>query len=416
MFLKRQKLVIVALTLIILALGAGIYLNRSRFFGKSEAPASANYYQRIRSASPSLSASLIWEQTVGGSRDEFLVNAFKINGKLYVFGNTESDDLDMTGITKGFMAILTDGGQTVNFLPIGDAAIENVSIAEGGFLVTTAYPSSKALLVDYDGKITKSLTLFSVPQITRQIALNDGGYSILSTSSTAGGKSVVTVTLISKALELIYQSVTSEAYSLNPLDVYCIGEQTVVFCHAEGADDRLAVGIFTKGASPLIRYVTDGDGYLPFRVLPYKNGWAVCAIDGLKQAFILKLSFSYASLGKLLFNIGDCVRCDMSFCNGAYYVFANRSVGGFLATVNGDISDSTIRTQSENYTYFNDYRILRALSLSSGIKMGVIDNEIVKVPLTSATATRAILVEEFLIYEGNGGHGKKDITVCLTDV
>jgi len=416
MFNKKQKFVMITLTLVILALGIGIYMNKSLFFDKSTVPANSSSYERIRNATPSLSASLKWEQTFGGSKQEKLIDAFYINGKLYVFGNTVSSDFDMNGIDCGFMAILTSNGSTVNFLPISKTEIEAVCIAEGGFLLTTAYPSSQAMIVDFDGNVIKSLSLFSTQEITKMLTFNDNGYSILSTSTSAGGKQIITITLIDYNLNLIYQIVCNENYSLYPLDMYCLGEQTIVFSHAQGADNRLCVTVFIKGKSPFNKYITLNESYTPYRVLPYNDGWVVCAIDHLSQAFLLKLSYSYALTQKFLFNISDCVSCDMRYSNNAYYVFANRNTGGFLAVVNEDISDSVIKTQSEKFSYYNDYKFLRAISIENGVVMGIIkQNDITRVPLTSTLATKAMLVGEYLVYQGDGYFGESDITVCLVD-
>lgn len=417
MFSKQQKAIIIFLTVTILVLGGGIYLNRNRFFNKAVVPVQSLGYERVRSATASLSSTLKWEQAVGGSADETLVGAFSANGKIYIFGNTNSSDFDMEGIEKGFLAILSANGETVNFLPISASPIEQVSIAEGGFLAVTASPSAQTLLVNFDGEITKSLLLNSQNEKSEKIILMDGGYAVLSSSATAGGKKLLFVTFISNNLELIYKSVSNEAYSMSIVDAYAIGGQIIAFCHASGADERMAVSTFCAGTSPVFRYVTDSESYIPYRILPYEKGWVVCAIDALGQAYLLKLSHSLTLDGKLIFNIANCKTCDMRYQGGNYFVFVTRNDGGFFAKVNGSVTDSTVKSLAHNFSYYNDYKILRALDTTSGIVMGVIyDGEVTKFPLTSAPASNAILVDNFLVFQGQAVFGGQDVVVSMMDV
>ena len=417
MFSKQQKAIIIFLTVTILVLGGGIYINRDRFFNKAIVPAQSQGYERVRPATASLSSTLKWEQAVGGSADETLVGAFSSNGKVYIFGNTSSSDFDMDGIKKGFLAILSSSGETINFLPVSDSTIEQVSIAEGGFLALTSCPSAQALLVSFDGEITKSLSLNNQNEKCERIILMDGGYAVLTSSTTAGGKGLLFTTFISNDLELIYKSVSNEAYSMNLVDAYAIGQRIIAFCHASGADERMAIGTFCAGTSPIFRYVTDSESYIPYRILPYENGWVVCAIDALGQAYLLKLSSSFTLSGKLLFNITNCKSCDMRCQGGNYFVFVTRNDGGFFAKVNASITDSIVKSLAYNFSYYNDYKILRALDLSNGVMLGVIsDGEVTKIPLTDSPVSKAILVDNFLIFEGQAVFGEKDLVVCMMGV
>jgi len=417
MFSKGQKTIIIMLTVLILILGGGIYFFKDSLFSKKPTFTSLDDYSTYRTASPSLSPSLKWEQTFGGTGAESLIDAFSLNGKIYVFGNTTSTDYDMTGICGGFLAILKNTGETVSFLSITNDNIQKVIVMKNGFLAITYSPSLSAIKIDFEGQVTKTTRIFDKEESVIKIINCQEGYCVLSSYQTLTAKKIITSTILDENLNLVYKSVTNEAYSLELIDAYSMQEKTIAFFRAEGANNRLGVGIFQKGASPFFRYVEHSQGYIPYRVLPYANGWAVAAIDDLNQAFLLKLSPSFALDGILLFNIGDCIKCDMSYYDGDYYVFAKRSVGGFLATVNSTLSSVEIRTQAQNYTYFNDYRILRALDIENGIKLGIITKKnLIKVPISSAQSTKAILLEDYLIYEGEGIFGGGDVTVCLADI
>lgn len=418
MLKKSHKIIICTLTLIIIALGAGLYLNKDKLSDKKVAPpAVSTPYERNRNPVSSLSLSLKWEQTIGGSQNEELVDAFFINDAIYIFGNTSSSDKDMTNINKGFMAVLSPSGRTMDFKGISDSPIQRASIAEGGFLLATGSPLSSALLVGFDGKIIRSTPLFNLEQTVEEIILADYGYAVISSAASSGGKKSITVTQLSFDAEMIYQSVSSESYSLTYLNGYCMGEEVIIFAKAEGVNTMLTTGIYSVGSSPIFRYASTAESYTPFDCMPYSGGWVVSAIDNLGQSFLLKLTDSFAPGEKLLFNIGDCITADMRFYNGNYYVFVARKDGGFLATVNGNVSSASLKTQSEHFSYFNDYHVLRALSLENGIKLGVISGDaILKIPLCSTAAEKAILVGDYLIFSGKGTFGENDITVCLTDV
>lgn len=77
-------------------------------------------YSTLRKPRPSLSDALELETNLGGSGNESLTAAYAYNGLIYVFGNTESDDYDMTGSSAAFMAVLDEDLCTVRFSPLGN--------------------------------------------------------------------------------------------------------------------------------------------------------------------------------------------------------------------------------------------------------------------------------------------------------
>lgn len=98
---RTQIRIITALLVVVIALAGGLFF----FLPDSSSQASgtlppvtgeepAVQHNKYREAEISLDPALTFTQTLGGSGDESFTDVYYENGRIYLFGNTASDDLD----------------------------------------------------------------------------------------------------------------------------------------------------------------------------------------------------------------------------------------------------------------------------------------------------------------------------------
>ena len=410
MIKKHQWIIVTSLNLVILFLIGGLVFVAVMKKKPAVIPPvdPTENYRRLRDAEISLSPNLAFEQYVGGSADEIPVAAFKVDETIYIFGNTSSSDFDMSGITRGFLAIITATGRTVDFIAISNDEITCGSIAEGGFLICSL---TEAMLIDYNGKKQSVYRLQSGDR-AKKIILSDDGYIIASENSSSGNFGKLRITRLSRRLQLVYASKSDEIYNLSLLELYCMGENTVVFCNSNGVKSMLSAGVYTAGAAPVFTHIPLDDSYTAYGVSPCDGGYTALAIDSLGRAFMLKVNYQFAFLRKLSFNIGDCLDGMMAYHNDSFTVFVRRNMVNFCATVDFSISKTDVGSETLNFLLVSSGNTLRALSFEKGVKLGIIEgSDITAVSLSDIKAYGGLLCEGYLILEADGKMGGRDIAI-----
>lgn len=410
MIKKHQWIVVTSLNLVILFLIGGlVFISVMKKKPAVVPPVDpTENYQRVRDAEISLSPNLAFEQYVGGSADETPVAAFKVDETIYIFGNTTSTDYDMSGITRGFLAIITAAGRTVDFIALSNDELTCGSIAEGGFLICSI---SEAMLIDYNGKKQSSYR-FPAGDRPKKVILSDDGYIIAAENSSSGSFGKLRITRLSQRLQLVYASISDEIYNLSLLDLYCMGENTIVFCNSNGVKSMLSAGVFTAGAAPVFTHIPLDDSYTAYGVSPCDGGYTALAVDSLGRAFMLKINYRFALLRKLSFNIGDCIDGTMVFHNGSFTVFVRRNMVNFCATVDFAVTKTEVSSEAINYLLTCSGNTLRALSFENGVKLGIIEgSNITAISLSDAKAYGGLLCEGYLILEADGKMGGRDIVI-----
>ena len=195
-------------------------------------PAPAPEYSTERSARLSLSDSIDLETNVGGSGDERLTDVIAVGDRVYVFGNTESNDYDATSGNGAFVSVLGADLNTVAFYRPSDRKIAGVTLAEGGFLLALGDSGGVSLaLMNYDGEVTAT-----APATDGEFAalrLTDEGYALITgvTHSPLSKKKLL-LRAYDFSLGLTLERMISSPYSLDFVDVFKTGDTYTVFFNA----------------------------------------------------------------------------------------------------------------------------------------------------------------------------------------
>ncbi len=257
-------------------------------------------YSPFRRARISLGQSLDLETNIGGSGEDTLVDAFVVNERLYLFGNTDSNDLDMTGSEKrAFMCILDKDLTTLAYYFIGerDSVLEGVILGEGGFL--TAFSNSgriKLELYDYVGQLLKEVFCNGAGNADFcEVHTLDGKY-VLVTAPTSSPLAKGRLLLQEYDFDLNerYERLISSAYSLDHLGVFEMGGRYVEFFAASSdLGTHLGIATCSTAAEPTVAFVSTHEDYRPINVTPYSDGWAVSIIDEENNGAIILLSSDF---------------------------------------------------------------------------------------------------------------------------
>ena len=124
-------------------------------------------HQLVRDARVGLASKVEWENNFGGSGDEYPVSVYTANGKLYIFGNTTSNDLDFSG-GGVFASRLSEFGRTEKFVTFGIAGDElfSASLTEYGFMLAFGGEEQTMTFIDFELNTSDSTVLAKTEENT----------------------------------------------------------------------------------------------------------------------------------------------------------------------------------------------------------------------------------------------------------
>ncbi len=319
-------------------------------------------YQLNRKARISLSEALSLENNIGGSGDDTLVTAFTIDEKIYIFGNTASDDYDMKGANnRPFLATLNEDLSILSLVFIGNDGykLENACLAEGGFLCAfSTLGSVKIATISYDGALINE-KLCDKDTKARFLAafVLDGKYAVVTSPySSALSKGRLSLQIYDYELNLIFERLVSSTYSLSYISLYEIGDEYTLFFKATSdLGSHLGIALCSqKRSEPTIKYINPDNSYTPIAALPFNDGWAVQTIDNNGVGSVILLDFDF-QVKKTLSKANNASNGFFLFSDGTYYCgfYVDGKVNLFV--YNDDFSKTGKKEDCSSFEYLSGF-------------------------------------------------------------
>ncbi len=295
---KRQIQVILLLSAVLFILACGVaYTLSTRAVettgggGEVEKPP----HSLVRDARVSANERIEWETNFGGSGDETPVSVFEKNDEIYIFGNTDSSDLDFAGAaagkTRGYGARLSSAGRTLSYT-VFDFTIAKVLPTAAGFAVAGNEGSVAGLYL-----LTDALTLAektAMPSLHVLSASNlyvyDNRYFLFAESyDELTGVTSLLLHVYTSGLSLEREKLFSHSYSLKLLDMMPYGDGYILAAAATFQDlGLLTIARFGTLSQPAFTDIDLGHAYTPTAFMPLGSGFAaICDRDGNAELLLL---------------------------------------------------------------------------------------------------------------------------------
>lgn len=299
-FFTRQRTAVLVTLCAVIAVLFSIIISTELLEQAAEL-AAAPVHNTMRDARVGLTKGIVWENNFGGSDDEHPTSALTANGKLYVFGITESDDLDFEGGGGAFIARISSFGSTEAFAVIPNVTDIKVALVQSGFAIVCGGATATVKYIDYEGNITKSVELsHSAENCTYSIAdvgFNQNRLYIFRQSSNYDGPSHIICDVIEEetiiASHTLRQTLGLEYLGFFPTSV------PVVALRELGSDVG-CVTFASISASGSVTYnrVLSAHTYMPLSVAPSPHGWLVLSSDS-GETFVNVVSYDYDLIRKV---------------------------------------------------------------------------------------------------------------------
>lgn len=255
MYEKQSQLrILAALLIVVIALAAGLFFfiptKENADVGAQIAPTPTDtqpaQHKKLREAEISLEPNLSYTQTIGGSGDERVVETFFNDDKLYIFGNTTSNDFDFDQ-SGAFLAILDEYGSTLSFKSY-QGELKAVTLFEGGFVMALDRSSPVAVAVDYMGDEIVATGLSTVSEEkTLDIKYTDECFLyITSLTQSATGRTRLKMTMLDFSLKYIGSLITNEVYSLEYIDTLDVMGEYRLIANALSDKNMICTGPWGK--------------------------------------------------------------------------------------------------------------------------------------------------------------------------
>lgn len=282
-------------------------------------------YSLSRKARISLSSAISLENNLGGTSNDTVVDAFAVNEKIYLFGNTTSSDLDMAdSLSRSFMAVINENLSIENlyFLGESNSKLEKVILAENGFLTAFSISGRVTLsLYTYDGTLKRTtLSDSSGSSEACDLQLIENGYMLITSPHNAPiGKNRLLIQIYDNSLFLTYERLITTAYQVEYLNAYALNGEYLLFYRAfSDLGSHLGVARCTSATTVTTQYIDTDSDYKPLKVLPYSSGFVANCIfsDGKGSIMLLDDNFHSKTIYK---SQNNCDNGFIFFTNGLFY-------------------------------------------------------------------------------------------------
>ncbi len=293
-----QLIMLLSAVILILLCGVLVTIKRN---GSTPASGSAPYvHSLVRDARPSANPLLEYEINIGGEGSEKPVSVLSQNGLVYIFGNTDSSDLDFAanqaGKTQGFCARLTENGHTESFT-VFPFTFAKVIPTSGGFAAAGNRGNVAGLyLLSSDLTVTGEATMpTTTPLFARSLYVYDNRYFLLAESEdTRTNRTSLLLQTYTSGLALERTKVFSHTYSLSFVDLLPT-DTGYVLAAAASFQTRsfLTIARFTLLGEPSFTDIDLGYYYTPYSFTPTATGYAaLSAREGKTEMLTLTTAFA----------------------------------------------------------------------------------------------------------------------------
>lgn len=335
-FFTKTQIKIVA----VLGAVAALMLGGTLFYKlNGDVPAQTTPYvhEKIRDPRPSLSPYFDREINIGGSGDENLTDVFSANGKIYIFGDTTSQNYDFDEGGGVFLALISEQGATLGFKTYssGGGKLIRAALCEDGFLLgINDGGEAKVIKIDFDGTKTGEVSLGGGETIA-DIKRFDSAVAVLTYVADSGTNVTnMKARLYDFNLAIKAERLLSHACSLSYLDMFeHDGGYAVAVNLVSPILKRLAFITFALSASPLVYDVDLGEegGYRADAVIPFSNGFAAAIVNDKGICDIITVTKDLSLHSRVFLKQSSVASARLMYAPDGYYCLMRR--GGSLCTM-----------------------------------------------------------------------------------
>ncbi|MBQ8882304.1 MAG: hypothetical protein IJY70_02805 [Clostridia bacterium] len=341
--MKNYRHYIVIISALAITLGSiilGALISKTDAFTVNANAPSQIDYKRNRSGKISANLGVGVENNIGGSGDDTAVSAIAYGDSIYIFGNTNSTDYDLTDADgRAFVSLLSANLDTIDFAFLGNGdKIVSAVLGEGGLVVC----------FEQNGKITLRFYYFSLELLrsTRadgqsgisfcNLRYYDGNYYLITYQSVALNRKRIIFQAFDTALNLSYERIISSPFSLDFIDFFKIGDDFSLFMNCSSdLGSHLGVAQFNSSTAIKIDYIDEQADYFCSSVAPYAHGFVLPATYSNGDTGIVFISpdYDYQKFEKI--STGN--NAWLCYGGGIYYFFSLDKSGATYA-INDDFT------------------------------------------------------------------------------
>ena len=292
-----QSILLLTAVIFILLCGVAYTVSARRTEAVVQTPAGVEKppHELLRAARASANDRIEWETNIGGTGDETPVTVLQKNNELYVFGNTNSHDLDFTGLaehkTRGFCARLSLLGRTLAFT-VFDFTVAKAVPTAGGFAVAGNEGSVAGLyLLTDDLTVSGKATMPPAHALTAVgLYIFDNRYFLFASArDEATDKTTLLLHIYTVGLACEREKTFVHSYGLELLEVLPTANGGYLLAAAAKyqTTEHLTIARFSSLGEPAYTDIDLGYSYTPTAFLPLGDGYAAACDAGGKCHLLL---------------------------------------------------------------------------------------------------------------------------------
>lgn len=303
-------------------------------------PDKPKVHDKFRDPRITFDEDIFWETNIGGSGSETVENAYEISSKLFIFGNTDSDDLDFDGAKGGaYISVLSENGKPLAYFFYDGELIKSALHESGFFCLMKNGDDYEVLVIDLNGTVKTQKKLPLTDGETAQDFIIDyetGTVNIVIAVDTERlPNKRVQLLALSRDLEPLEGLVLPSAYPLEYVAILPRENGYLIAVNADGGKyDELILYEWNVSSDSLYTAYecrVENKSYAAASFIPYLDGYAALIIDEFGVADILVVDYELNNPKIILLNesgaCGGNIYCD----NKSNYVFLSMGDGSSKA-------------------------------------------------------------------------------------
>ena len=374
-FTRQQIQVLIVLNVVAVVMLVGVFIMPKTTGGgnpgipiqgeepKSEEPQTEPnaVHDKFRDPRIAFDEDIFWETNIGGSGSEIVENAYEINSRLYIFGNTDSRDLDFDGADgNAYLCVLSENGKPLAYFFYEGELIKSALAESGFFCLVKSGDEYRALVIDTNGtvKTQKKLPLGDGETAHDFIINYETGIVniIIAVETERLPSRRVQILALSRDFEPLEGIVLPSEYPLEYVAALPREDGYLIAVNADGGKyDELILYEWNVTAGNLYtshEYPVENRSYKALNFIPYANGYAALIIDENGVADILTLDYELINPKIILLNESSAVDGNIYCDNKSNYVFL-RFAGGTSKAYKMPL-DLSIKTEIASFATQNE--------------------------------------------------------------
>lgn len=373
-FTRHQIKVLTVLHLVVAVMLLGVILmpkggnggTDSPVQGEPQVPSDGNdvkpqIHDRFRDPRIAFDEDIFWETNIGGSGDEQVENAYEIQKKLYIIGNTNSKDLDFDGADGGiYLTVLSENGKPLAYYFYDGELIKSALHKDGIFCLARRESKFFALVIDTNGvlKTEKELPL-KENENPVDFILNyetDGAVIIIEAETELPPQKRVQVLSLDASFDPTDGLVLQNSFPLEYVAALPRADGYMIAANISGAKTgELVIYEWKTSADKLYslhEFEILNRKYRAVDFMPYSGGYVSLMIDENGVADLYTMDYEFKNTKIIILGAENATGGRLFSDNAKNYVFLQRANGTSAAyEMPLDLSDKTeiasLSTQTE---------------------------------------------------------------------